>query len=121
MAKELHLKRLHREMCLEVNVMSENLNNSILSSTGVDVDAAARQGKAALNQGVKAARQGVKAAQQGIEYAQDHVGDGLDMVKSLTASLSDFVSNQPLVAVGCAFLIGYIAARMLRRASSASS
>ena len=98
--------------------MTENLNNSILSSTGVDVEAAAKQGKAALNQGIKTACQGMKAAQQGIEYAQEHVGDGLDMVKSLTASLSDFVSNQPLVAVAGAFLVGYIAARMLRRASS---
>lgn len=101
--------------------MSENLTNSILSSTGVDVEGAARQGKAALNQGVKAARQGVKAAQQGLEYAQDHVGDGLDMIKSLTTSLSDFVSEQPLIAVAGAFLIGYLAARMLRRASSASA
>lgn len=95
--------------------MSENWNNSILSNTGVDVEGAARQGKAALNQ---AARQGMKAAQQGIGYAQDHLGDGVDMVKSVTASLSDFVSNQPLLAVAGAFLIGYIAARMLRRASS---
>jgi hypothetical protein len=98
--------------------MAENLNNSILGSTGLDVEAAANQGKAALNQGVKAARQGMKAAQQGIEYAQEHVNDGLDVIKSLTASLSDFVSNQPLVAVAGAFLIGYMAARTLRKVSS---
>ena len=53
-----------------------------------------------------------------LDYAQDHVGDGVDMVKSLATSQSDFVSEQPLVAVGGAFLIGYLAARMLRRASS---
>ncbi|HKD69509.1 MAG TPA: hypothetical protein VKB84_21905 [Candidatus Binataceae bacterium] len=98
--------------------MSESLSNSIFGNSGANVEAAAAQGKAALKQGVRAARQGMDAAGEGIQYAQDHIGDGLDIIKDATNSLSNFVANQPLLAVAGAFLIGYIAARMLRKASS---
>ncbi len=98
--------------------MTENMRDSILGNSGLNVEAAKRQGKAVFQQGMDAARQGVSAAREGMEYAQDHVGDGVDLVKSLANSLSEFVSERPLVAVAGAFLIGYLAARMLRRAPS---
>ena len=98
--------------------MTENMRDSILGNSGLNVEAAKRQGKAVFEQGMDAARQGVRAAREGMEYAQDHVGDGVDLVKTWANSLSEFVSGQPLVAVAGAFLIGYLAARMLRRAPS---
>ncbi len=101
----------------EVEAMTESLTNSI-GDSGVNAEAAARQGKVALDQGVKAARQGVKAARQGIEYASEHMNDGVDFIKAMGGSLSDYVARQPLMAVAGAFLIGYMAARMLRKVSS---
>jgi hypothetical protein len=104
------------EVCLEVEAMSENVTDTILSNS--NVEEAARQGKAAFRRGVDAARKGVDAARDGVAYAQDYASDGLDMMRELSGSLSQFVSRQPLIAVAGAFLIGYMAARMLRRASS---
>ncbi len=97
--------------------MTESLTNSI-SNTELNAEAAARQGRAALDQGVKAARQGVAAARQSVEYASEHMNDGVDFIRAMAGSLSDYVARQPLMAVAGAFLIGYMAARMLRRVSS---
>lgn len=105
--------------------MSDSLSNTTMGNSGLDVESAVNQGKAAwsqgkaaLGQGVKAAREGVRTAREGIEYASEHVNDGVDFAKSMASSLSDFVARQPLVAVAGAFLVGYLAARMLRRVSS---
>lgn len=97
--------------------MTESVTNSI-SNSGLHVEEAAKQGKAALDQGVKAARQGVKVARQGIEYASEHMNDSVDLIRAMAGSLSDYVARQPLMAVAGAFLIGYMAARMLRKVSS---
>jgi hypothetical protein len=94
------------------------MSDSIISNSGVNIDAAQKQGKALFKQGMDAARQGVSAAREGLQYAQDHVGDGVDVVKSVASTVSDFVSEQPLIAVAGAFLIGYMAARIMRRISS---
>jgi hypothetical protein len=101
---------------LEVEAMSESVTDSILGNA--NFEDAARQGKAAFRRGVDAARTGVDAARENLGYAQDYASGGLDMIKELSGSLSEFVSRQPLIAVAGAFLIGYMAARVLRRASS---
>jgi hypothetical protein len=84
--------------------MTENYNSEAIGE-------AARQSGAAF-------KQGVKAAKDGLDYAQGHLDDGFDLVRGWVGSLNDFVSAQPLMAVAGAFLIGYMAARMLRRVSS---
>lgn len=94
------------------------MTDSITGNSGVNIDAAKKQGKVLFKQGLDAARQGVSAAREGIQYAQDHVGDGVDIVKSVANTVSEFVSEQPLIAVAGAFLIGYMAARLMRRISS---
>jgi hypothetical protein len=53
-----------------------------------------------------------------LDHAQEHLGDGLDYVRELSGSLNDFVVRQPFIAIAGAFVIGYLAARMLRRVSS---
>jgi hypothetical protein len=69
-------------------------------------------------QGGAAFKHSIKAATDGLECARGHLDDGLDLVRGLADSANDFVARQPLVAVAAAFLIGYVAARMLRRVSS---
>jgi hypothetical protein len=96
--------------------MAENLSSRIFGNSGFED--AARQGKAALRQGVDAARKGVNAARDSVGNAQDYIGGGADLVSDLSNSLSDFVMRQPLLAVAGAFLVGYMAARMLRKVSS---
>jgi hypothetical protein len=98
--------------------MTENLSDSIPGNSSWNVGSAAKQGKAALRQGVEAAHKGVEAAREGLGQAQDYVNDGVDLLNDAANSLSEFVSRQPLVAVAGAFLIGYMAARLLRKASS---
>jgi hypothetical protein len=98
--------------------MAENLSNSIFGNSGANFESAARQGKAALRQGVDAARKGVSAARETMGNAQDYVSGGADLASELSNTLSDFVMRQPLLAVAGAFLIGYMAARMLRKVSS---
>ena len=57
-------------------------------------------------------------ATDGLGCAREHLDDGLDLVRGLAGSVNDFVTRQPLVAIAGAFLIGYVAARILRRVSS---
>lgn len=94
------------------------MTESIMGDSGINIDAARKQGKAFLKQGVDAARQGVSAAREGLQYAQEHLGDGVDVVKTMANTVSEFVHEQPLIAVAGAFLIGYMAARLMRRISA---
>jgi len=96
--------------------MSESVTDSILSDS--NFEDAARQGKAVFRRGVDVARKGMDAAREGVGHAQEYAGDGIDMIKELSSSLSALVIRKPLIAVAGAFLIGYMAARMLRRVSA---
>jgi len=79
-----------------------------------DADASAE----AATGGGAAFKRSIKAATDGLGCAQEYLDDGLELVRGLTVSVNDFVTRQPLVAVAGAFLIGYMAARILRRVSS---
>ncbi len=87
------------------------MSDSVIGNSGANIDAAKKQGRTLFEQGLDAAR-------EGIQYAQGHVGDGLDVVKSAAKTVSEFVYEQPLIAVAGAFIIGYMAARIMRRISS---
>jgi hypothetical protein len=102
----------------EVSEMAENLSNSIFGNSGANFESAAKQGKAAFRQGIDAARKGVDAARESMGNPQEYVDRGVNLAGELTETLSDFISRQPLLAVAGAFLIGYMAARMLRKVSS---
>ncbi len=60
----------------------------------------------------------IKTATDSLECARGHLDDGLDLIRELAGSVNDFVTRQPLAAVAGAFLLGYVAARILRRVSS---
>jgi hypothetical protein len=72
----------------------------------------------ATTKGAAALKRSLEAATDSLGSAGDHLDDGIDLVRGWAESLNDFVARQPLVAVAGAFLIGYAAARMLRRVSS---
>ena len=96
--------------------MTEEFNSNI--AAGEAIETATRRGAAALKMGAATARDGIRAAKEGLDHAQEHLGDGLDYVRELSGSLNDFVVRQPFIAIAGAFVIGYMAARMLRRVSS---
>jgi hypothetical protein len=98
--------------------MTEEFNSNIAGAGDEAVETAARRGAAALKMGAATARDGIRAAKEGLDHAQEHLGDGLDYVRELSGSLNDFVVRQPFIAIAGAFVIGYLAARMLRRVSS---
>jgi hypothetical protein len=91
--------------------MTENLSSAVGGEAGQSIQAGVRRGAAALGMGVNAAK-------DGLDHAQEYLDDGLDYARKAGQSLTDFVTRQPLLAIGGAFLIGYLAARMLRRVSS---
>jgi len=54
---------------------------------------------------------GRKAAERASEAMKDYVAD-----HDLGSELRDFVRDQPWLAVGAAFAMGYVVARLMRRA-----
>jgi hypothetical protein len=91
--------------------MTENLNSGVGGEACQSSEAGVERGAAALGMGVSAAK-------EGFDHAQEYLDDGLDYARKASRTLADFVTRQPLLAIGGAFLIGYLAARMLRRVSS---
>lgn len=100
--------------------MADIIDSSRFSEVGHSIGKAADSGSAALKQGVDAALNGLDSAKEAIDHAQEHVNDGVDYVMEIIRRVNDVVTRQPLLAVGGAFLIGYIAARLMRRVSSSS-
>ena len=91
--------------------MTENLNSIAGSETCQSIEAGIKRGAAALGMGASAAK-------EGFDHAREYFDDGLDYARGASRTLNNFVARQPLVAIGGAFLIGYLAARMLRSVSS---
>jgi hypothetical protein len=90
--------------------MTENLNNIVGGEATQSIEAGVRRGAAAIGMGVSAAK-------DGLDHAQEYLDDGFDYARKAGQTLTDFVTRQPLLAIGGAFLMGYLAARMLRRVS----
>lgn len=49
----------------------------------------------------------------GREKLNDMADQGMEYVSSANSVLTEFVRNEPLIAIASAFAIGYVAARML--------
>jgi hypothetical protein len=64
-----------------------------------------------------AATAGRQALEEGYETVREYGEKSLDYVGQLGGGLTDFVKREPLLAVGAAFLVGYLAAQLLRRTS----
>jgi hypothetical protein len=73
-----------------------------------DIDGAAEAVQHAASVGREALEEGYEAVREYGERSMDYAGQ-------LGEGLTDFVRRQPLLAVGAAFLVGYLAAKVLRR------
>jgi ElaB/YqjD/DUF883 family membrane-anchored ribosome-binding protein len=60
---------------------------------------------------------GYKAASEYAGTAREYANNGLDVAGRVRANVTEFVRNEPWIAVAAAFAIGYVAARVMRRLS----
>jgi ElaB/YqjD/DUF883 family membrane-anchored ribosome-binding protein len=63
----------------------------------------------------KAADIGESALENGYETAREYTDSGLDYLGDISERASEFVKRDPWIAVAGAFVVGYIAANLLRR------
>ena len=56
-------------------------------------------------------------ANRGYDAAREYANTGVDVVARMSDNLTEFVRNEPWIAVAAAFAVGYVAARMMRRLS----
>ncbi len=56
-------------------------------------------------------------ANQGYDAAREYANVGMDVAGRVGDNLTEFVRNEPWIAVAAAFAVGYVAARFLRRLS----
>jgi ElaB/YqjD/DUF883 family membrane-anchored ribosome-binding protein len=66
------------------------------------------------NKGYNAARD---YANKGYDAAREYASTGMDVAGRVGDNLTEFVRNEPWIAVVAAFAVGYVAARMVRRLS----
>ena len=62
-----------------------------------------------------AAAAGRRALEEGLDEAREYGEKSLDYVSNLRGQLEGFVKRDPLLAVGAAFLVGYVAAQIFKR------
>jgi ElaB/YqjD/DUF883 family membrane-anchored ribosome-binding protein len=55
--------------------------------------------------------------EEGREKLNDFAEKGMDYVSSANSMLTDFVRDEPLIAIASAFAVGYVAARILNYAT----
>jgi hypothetical protein len=65
-----------------------------------------------------AAAAGRKALEEGYDHLREYGEKSLNYGGRLTGDLIEFVKREPLIAVGAAFLVGYVAAQVFRRLPS---
>ena len=63
----------------------------------------------------KAKAAGRRAFEEGYENAREYAERGMEYVGGFSDTVSEFVARDPWVAVAGAFLIGYVAAQLIRR------
>jgi hypothetical protein len=55
--------------------------------------------------------------EEGREKLNDFAEKGMDYVSSANSVLTDFIRDEPLIAIAGAFAVGYVAARILNFAT----
>ncbi len=83
-----------------------------------------KEGNSGTASATQAGRAGYHALEEGYERAREYgerareYGErSLDYVGQAGQGLTEFVRREPLIAVAGAFLVGYLAAQILRRVS----
>ena len=84
----------------------------------VDTNATAAKANETMNQGIETTREYTERARDYIGRAREsarHFGEGgLDVAGRLSDDLEEFVREEPWLAIGAAFAVGYVMARLLR-------
>jgi hypothetical protein len=65
-----------------------------------------------------AAAAGRKVLEEGYDNLREYGEKSLSYAGRLSGDLVEFVRREPLIAVGAAFLVGYVAAQVFRRLPS---
>lgn len=65
-----------------------------------------------------AAAAGRKTLEEGYDNLREYGEKSLSYAGRLTGDLVEFVKREPLIAVGAAFLVGYVTAQVFRRLPS---
>jgi ElaB/YqjD/DUF883 family membrane-anchored ribosome-binding protein len=107
-----------------VSDMAQNAAASVKGATDTVQDYAGKGADAArdyANRGYNAARDYAGSAREyankGYDAARDYANSGMDVMARMSDNLTEFVRNEPWIAVAAAFAVGYVAARMMRRMS----
>ncbi len=56
--------------------------------------------------------------EEGRERLNEYAEKGMDYVTSANSFLTDFIRDEPLIAIASAFAVGYVAARILNRVTA---
>ena len=56
-------------------------------------------------------------ANKGYDAAREYTTAGLDAAARMTGDLTEFIRNEPWIAIAAAFAVGYLTARIMRRLS----
>lgn len=83
------------------------------------VDSKLEDGIAAGSDAFESARKaGREAFENGYESAREYGEKSLEYASQAGEGILDFVKREPLLAVAGAFLVGYVAAQIIRRISA---
>jgi len=95
----------------------QNAAASVQGAADIARDYASKSTDAArdyANKGYDAARE---YANKGYDAAREYANTGIDAAARVSDNMTEFVRNEPWIAVVAAFAVGYLAARMVRRLS----
>jgi ElaB/YqjD/DUF883 family membrane-anchored ribosome-binding protein len=56
-----------------------------------------------------------ETAEQAFEAAREYAEDGGEIASQIIGRVAGFVQREPWLAVGCAFVLGYTAAQLIKR------
>jgi hypothetical protein len=79
-----------------------------------DMTATVRNAAASARHAADAAKD---YAVRGIDVARDYANGGMDVATRASEKLTEFVRNEPWIAMVAALAVGYVAARLMRRLS----
>jgi ElaB/YqjD/DUF883 family membrane-anchored ribosome-binding protein len=102
---------MHQE---EGRIMVDSNVSDATQNAAASVQGAANVARSYASKGANAARD---YANKGYDAAREYASTGIDAAARVSDNLTDFVRNEPWIAVVAAFAVGYLAARVVRRLS----
>jgi ElaB/YqjD/DUF883 family membrane-anchored ribosome-binding protein len=94
-------------------MVDKNISDTA-QSAAASAPAADNTARDYVGKGADAARDYVN---KGYDAAREYANAGVDVAARMSDNLTEFVRNEPWIAIAAAFAVGYVAARLLRRLS----